>query len=145
LVIASSCPVVLVDHVAETLPASYRGIHRDHDGWFVVRWQLLPALMRAVVAEVVHVLADQREGGARRRSTTGRCARGAGYAPSVRCSSSPRRAWRGLDHGDALGSEDLIERGAVLAVPVAGQEPGSAGTVVAEVHDEVAACCTTQA
>ena len=60
--ISSSCSVVLVDHAAETLSASYRPVHRDHDGRVVVRRQLLSALVRAVIIEVVHVFADHREG-----------------------------------------------------------------------------------
>ena len=54
--------MVLVDHAAEASPASYGSIHRDHEGRVVVRRQLLPTLMRAVIVEVVHVLADHREG-----------------------------------------------------------------------------------
>jgi hypothetical protein len=54
----SGCPVVFVDHAVETLSAPYRGVHRDDDGWVVVGRQLFPALMRTVLIEVVHVLAD---------------------------------------------------------------------------------------
>lgn len=54
--------MVLVDHAAETLSALDGSVHRDDAGWIVVGWQLLPALMRAVIIEVVHVLADHREG-----------------------------------------------------------------------------------
>jgi hypothetical protein len=51
--------VVLVDHAAETLSASHG---RDDDGRVVVRRRLLSALVRAVIIEMVHVLADHREG-----------------------------------------------------------------------------------
>ncbi|MDT5043339.1 MAG: hypothetical protein QOE51_4324 [Actinoplanes sp.] len=51
-----------VDDAAEVSPASYRSIRRDHDGRVVVGWQLLPALMRAVIVDVVQVLADHRKG-----------------------------------------------------------------------------------
>ena len=53
--------MVFVDHAAEALSASYRGVHGDDDGRVVVRWQLLPALMRAVIIEMVHILADHGE------------------------------------------------------------------------------------
>jgi hypothetical protein len=46
----------------------------------------------------------------------------------------------GLDRGDGLGGEDLVERGGVSAVSVADQEPEAAGPFV-EVHDEVAIGC----
>jgi hypothetical protein len=58
LKIASSCSVVLVDGAAEASSASYGSIHRDDDGWVVVGRQLLPALVRAVIIEVVQILAD---------------------------------------------------------------------------------------
>ena len=50
--------MVLVDHPGTLLAASHRGVHRDDDGRVVVGWQLLPPLMRSVVVEMVHVLAD---------------------------------------------------------------------------------------
>jgi hypothetical protein len=58
LEIASGCSVILVDHAAEASPASYGSVHRDDDGWVVIRRQLLAALMRPVIIEVVHVFAD---------------------------------------------------------------------------------------
>jgi hypothetical protein len=48
----------------------------------------------------------------------------------------PRCPRRDLNHGDAVGGEDLIERGRVLVVTIADQEPKHAGPLV-EVHDEV--------
>jgi hypothetical protein len=62
LEIASGCSVVLVDHATEASSASYGSIHRDDDGRVVVGRHLLPALMRPVVIEVVHVLADHGSG-----------------------------------------------------------------------------------
>jgi hypothetical protein len=61
LKIGSGCSVVLVNDAAEASSASYGSIYRDDDGRVVIRRQQLPALMRAVVIEVVHVLADHRE------------------------------------------------------------------------------------
>jgi hypothetical protein len=51
------CSVVLVDHAAEASQTVYRSIHRDHDGRVLVGRQLLSALMRPVIIEVVYVLA----------------------------------------------------------------------------------------
>jgi hypothetical protein len=49
--------LVLVDHTAENLAASDRGIERDRGGRVVVGWVLVEALVRAVVVEVVGVVA----------------------------------------------------------------------------------------
>ena len=47
--------------------------------------------------------------------------------------------YRGADDPDVGTGEDRVERGGELAVPVADQEPELRG-VVAEVHEQVAAC-----
>ena len=49
----------------------------------------------------------------------------------------PRCSYRGADDADIGASEDGVERGGELAVPVADQEPELVGAV-AEVHEQVA-------
>jgi hypothetical protein len=53
---------VLVDHTAENLTASDRGIERDHGGRVVVGWVLVEVLVWAVVIEMVHILVEDGEG-----------------------------------------------------------------------------------
>jgi hypothetical protein len=48
----------LVDHAAENSSSAYRRIDRDEDGWIVVGWVLVEALVWTVVVEVAFVCAD---------------------------------------------------------------------------------------
>ena len=97
----------------------------------------MPALMRAVIIEVVHVLADHRLGVSfvvDQQAVGALLAKAAPppFDETVR-SRCPRRD---LDHVDALGGEHLIECAAVLAVPITDEKSESVDPFT-EVHDEV--------
>lgn len=62
LLVDSGCSPVFVDHAAEDSVAADRGVERDLGGG-VVGWRVLAqALVRAMVIEVTHVLAEDGAG-----------------------------------------------------------------------------------
>src|SRR2546421_4379163 len=135
--IASGGSVVLVDHPGESSSAPDRGAHWDHYGRVLVGWQLVPSLMRTMVIEVVRVLADHGQSVSLVVDQQVVGALGAeAAAPPLDEAVRPGCAGRDLDHLDAVGFEDVVEAGGVLAVAVTDEEPERVGPL-AQVHDDI--------
>jgi hypothetical protein len=116
--------------------ASDRGVTRDRGGE-VVGWRvLIQALVRAVVIEMAHVTVKNNAGVSFVVDQQPVGALGADAADEpFRIAVRLRHTGRDLDHGDAFGAEDGVERGGELGVPIADQEAEGAD-LITEVHQQ---------
>ena len=131
-------PVILVDHAAKDLPALHRPVQRHDDRLVLIRWPLVPGLVRTVPVIVPHVARSTARRWLRRRSASGPCTQTGLSVPSVRHSSFARGV-RGRDfttRTPALArtaSNVAVKRG----VAVTDEEPERADPVT-DVHQQVA-------
>src|SRR5271165_6932131 len=130
-------PAVLVDHPAEHLPALHRRVQR-HDWLVMIRWPLVPGLVRpvsVVVADVglqhspqMRLVVDQHPVSALGPD---------GPYPALGVAIRPRRPRRRLYDPYALAGQDVIECDGELRVAVTDEEPERADPG-GEVHDQMA-------
>ena len=122
---------VLVDQSRRGLGGVGSGCRGDHGGGVVAWWALAQTLVRAVVIEMAHVLIKNSSGVSLVVDQHPVGAFGADAADEpFRIAVGLRRPRRVLRNGVAFGSEDGIEGGGELAVPVADQEAEGADLLV---------------